>query len=56
MGGDDDDDLYDELYGDEDDAVISLPAAPVAKPNVFKIPKTQPVVEPEPEPEPEPEA
>jgi hypothetical protein len=54
MGGDDDDDLYDELYGDEDDAVISLPAAPVAKPNVFKIPKTQPVVEPEPEPEPEP--
>ena len=43
MGGDDDDALYDELYGDDDDAV-ELPAAPQPKPSGggFKIPKTAP--------------
>ena len=49
--GDDDDDLYDELYGDEEDTPVELPAAPVPKSGGFKIPK---VVEPEPVPVPEP--
>ena len=54
MGGDDDDALYDELYGDDDDAV-ELPAAPQPKPaGGFKIPKTAPAPVEEPEQTPPP--
>ena len=53
MGGDDDDALYDELYGDDDDAV-ELPTAPQPKPSGggFKIPKTAPAPVEDPAPSP----
>ena len=51
MGKNDDDDLYDELYGDDDDEALPIPAALPPKP-AFAIPKV--AAEPPPAPAPAP--
>ena len=52
--GKDDDDLYDELYGDDDDEAMPIPAAPPPKPAGFKIPKAVPATVEVPPPPPPP--
>ena len=54
--GKDDDDLYDELYGDDDDEAMPIPAAPPPKPAGFKIPKAVPATVEVPPPPPPPPA